>query len=143
MSRRGFKSALWAYECQSYFIGAIGGLGQWGYVLDPIGSLLTRTNEYRNPAICKINLDYCVVMYDKKNHIAVKKKYGNKIGISISPTIGAAMLTSETEEFSARDVAEEFGMKSFPDLITETRIIRNSLQMQAMQGYKNVQKERL
>lgn len=136
MFHGGYKSAVWAYECQAYFVGAIGGLGKQGYVLDPLGNMVAQTAEFFGTGVCDINLDYCVlqISQNKKALEAAKKKYGRKINIVLHTSIGALMLTSETDEFTAVDVVNEFELRTFPGLLTATREIRDSILTQEGDG---------
>ena len=55
---------------------------------------------------------------------AAKDKYGSAIEVRDPGFVGAVMLTSESEEFSAEDVVREFGMERLDEYFARSRQCR-------------------
>ena len=64
-----------------------------------------------------VNLDYKVLHIDYNNAKwdAMKKKYGNGARIADPGYLGSVLISSESDEFSVRDLVEEFEIELLDD----------------------------
>lgn len=110
-----FMQNFWAYEMRSYFVSAVANLES--AIINPVGAKIAATTNYTRHLTKSINLDYEVVHLDGNMHKlkAAKEKYGSKIDIFDPGYLGAVLLTSETEEFTASQIAETFSMERLDD----------------------------
>ena len=111
MFHGGLMQATWAYECQSYFVGALFFHGTG--IRDPFGRVVDETDCHHEIAVARVNMDR-VMMHldfnqDKLNDI--RRKYGDKVRLDIPKNIGCFQLFSESEEFSAMDIVKEFDLE--------------------------------
>ena len=115
MYHGGLAQKIWAYDCQSYFVGAVANLRC--DVLSPQGEIMASSTSYRWYANARVNLDRELVHLDFHGDKlrAAKEKYRSKINISVPDFLGSVLLTSETEDFTVQDVMKEFGMISWRD----------------------------
>ena len=124
MYHGGLVQNEWAYHCRSYFAGAVAGLPC--NVINPLGETIAHSTNYNRFITAVINLDYQMLYldfnWDKLK--AAKEKYGSAIKISDPGFIGAVMLTSESDEFSSKDVVEEFDMELLDDYFARSRKCR-------------------
>lgn len=130
MYHGGLMANYWAYSCRTYLVGAISGIEN--YVISPVGSKIATNTNYFDFLVQRINLDYRVVHlgYNEEKLAAVKNKYGAKVKIADPGYLGAVLLTSETEEFTAGDVVEEFNIEVLDDYMKRSIAHR----------YKNMEK---
>jgi len=116
----GLMQAMWAYDCRSFFVAALG--CQDGGVLDPFGRPLAMTHCYATVARAAMNLDRIMVHLDfnRDKFPAIERKYLGKVAIDIPPSIGPALIYSLTEEFTAMDIAREFDLLLMDDYMAES-----------------------
>ena len=57
----------------------------------------------------------CHLDYNRDKLEAARKKYGTAVKVFDPGNVGAVLLTSETDEFSALDVAKEFSITPLDD----------------------------
>lgn len=124
MYHGGLVQNEWAYHCHSYFAGAIAGLPC--AVINPLGEVVAHSTNYHSYVTTRINLDYQVLHLDFnwEKLRAAKEKYGSSIEIRDPGFLGAVMLTSESEEFSAADIVREFHMEPLDDYFARSRKCR-------------------
>ena len=110
-----FMQNFWAYELRSYFVSAVANLQS--AVINPVGEKIAATTNYTRYLTKSINLDYEVVHLDGniQKLKAAKEKYGSKIDIFDPGYLGAVLLTSETEEFTASQLVETFSIERLDD----------------------------
>jgi len=116
-----FLQNFFAFETRSYFVSAI--CNNESSILSPLGEKIAKTTNYFNRVTCKINLDYavCHLDYNIEKFKLAREKYGDKISIHIPENLGSALLTSETDEFTIKDVIKEFEIELLDDYIKRSR----------------------
>lgn len=124
MYHGGLVQREWAFHCRSYFAGAVAGLPCT--LIDPLGEEIARTTNYFHHLSVPINLDYRVIHLDFnwKGLRAAKEKYGPEVRISDPGYLGAVLLSSESERFTAADVVREFVLEEFDDYLERSRQCR-------------------
>ncbi len=117
----GLMQRYWAYSCRSYFVGCVA--GDENTIISPVGEVVARSTNYFNYLTHTINLDYivCHLDYNMPKLQAVKKKYGRKVSIYDPGHLGSVLISSETEEFTAMDIAKEFEMELLDDYFERCR----------------------
>ena len=115
MYHGGMMQQYWAYSCRSYFAGAI--CGCECAIINPAGTKVAASTNYHPFATAQINTDYELVHldgnWDKLKNAT--KKYGEKIKIHDPGYLGSVLLTSETPEFTASQIVEEFEIERLDD----------------------------
>ncbi len=116
----------WAYHCRSYFAGAVAGLPC--SLINPLGELIAHSTNYHPFLTACVNLDYEMLHLDFnwEKLLAAKEKYGAGIEIRDPGFLGAVMLTSESDEFSAQDIVKEFNIERLDDYLSRSRQCRLS-----------------
>ncbi len=117
----GFMQQAWAYDCRSYLIGAV--RNQDCRVVSPVGEVIASSTNYFPYLTANVNLDYavCHLDFNWDKFIAAKKKYGPRIGFHDPGNIGAALLTSECDEFTVGDIVREFDIELLDDYFERSR----------------------
>lgn len=125
MYHGGFMQQAWAYDTRSWFAGAVA--GQDCRIINPVGEVIASSTNYFPYVTAKINLDYavCHLDFNWDKFRAAKKKYGSALGFRDPGKIGAALLTSETEELTAADIIREFDIELLDDYFARSRRSRN------------------
>ena len=115
--------ANWAYECQSYFVGALffDGTG----ICDPFGRVVDETDCHHKIAIARVNTDRVMLHNDinQDKFDDIRRKYGDKVRLDIPKNIGCCLLFSETDEFTAMDIVKEFDLEFRNDYFERSRQI--------------------
>ncbi len=115
MYHGGLMQGYWAYSCRAHLVTCIAGL-QSG-VISPVGHPLAMTTNYFNHVTTTINLDCAVAHldgnWDKLD--AMKEKYGPRVSVFDPGYLGAVLVSSETDEFTVRQVVEEFEIELLDD----------------------------
>lgn len=126
MYHGGFVQQVWAYDCRSWFVGAIS--NQDCRIINPVGEVIASSTNYSPYVTATINLDYAVCHLDcnEDKLRAVKAKYGRKVGLRVPEKVGVALLTSETDEFTVWDIVKEFEIELLDDYFERSRISRRS-----------------
>lgn len=114
----------WAYKTHSFFVGAVKDGNSTIY--DPLGRLLNATTYYNRIARARINLDRFVMhgAYNSEKVPLIQQKYKDKVLIDHHSPIGCGILYSCTDEFTAQDVAKEFGLIDVEDFWKTCRALR-------------------
>ncbi len=125
MYHGGFMQQAWAYDCRSWFVSAVA--GQQAQVISPVGQVVATSTNYFPHVTARINLDCAVIHLDFNwDRIrAAKEKYGEKVGFFDPGRLGAALLTSECEEFTVEDLIREFGFERLDDYFARSRADRS------------------
>ena len=121
MYHGGLMQGSWAYTCRSYFAGAVA--GDECSILNPLGEKVAVSTNYYPSVTATVNTDYEVVHLDgnREKLLQARKKYGKKIHVSDPGHLGCVLLTSETEERTAAQVADEFHMERLDDYFKRVR----------------------
>ena len=112
----GLIQNFWAYESRSYFVGAFA-FGQCT-VINPLGEVIAQTTNYTDTVTAGINLDYQVVHIGDGNMPKLQKlkeKYGRGVTIFDPGHLGPALVTSEVNQVSSKQMIEEFGISTWED----------------------------
>lgn len=125
MYHGGLVQNFWALDVQAYFVGSVY-RGTPCTVIDPQGTTLDTSNNYRSWASARINLDFEVVHLDKNRarFDDIKRKYGEAVRIVITGEVGTSVIYSETPERTAADVADEFELVRLYDYFEWSRELR-------------------
>ena len=121
----GLMQNYWAYTCRSFFIGCI--MGQQNTIISPVGEVVARSTNYFSHITYSINLDYIVCHLDYNWHKLneIKKKYGTKVNIFDPGYLGAVLVSSESEGFTAMDLVREFKLELIDEYFQRCRKHRN------------------
>ena len=111
MFHGGLMQATWAYQCQSYFVGALFFHGTG--IRDPFGRVVDETDCHHEIAIARVNMDRVMLHNDinQDKFDDIRRKYGDKVRLDIPKNIGCCLLFSESDEFTAMDIVKEFGLE--------------------------------
>jgi predicted amidohydrolase len=125
MMHGGLMANSWAFECRSYFVGAIG--GPQSYIISPLGKTLATNTNYYDYISYRVNLDYCVCFldYNWDALAAMRKKYGMKVRVEDPGFQGSVLVTSETDEFTVQDLVKEFGLELLDDYMQRSKDFRD------------------
>lgn len=117
----GLMQNYWAYSCRSYFVGCIMGLENT--IISPVGEVVARSTNYFNYITHNINLDYIVCHLDYNWHKLdeIKVKYGTKVNIFDPGYLGAVLVSSESDEFTAMDLVKEFELELLDEYFQRCR----------------------
>jgi predicted amidohydrolase len=111
MFHGGFLQTFWAYECRCHFVSAaqMAGCG----IVDPFGRPLKTSDEYTSVPMAALNLDYAMIHldYNREKFPEILRDYGPQVTIDIPPHVGSALLTSWSDDLTAMDVVEEYGLE--------------------------------
>lgn len=121
MYHGGFMQQAWAYDCRSYFAGAVA--GQDCRIISPLGEVIATSTNYFPHVTATINLDYalCYLDFNWEKFEAAKKKYGPKVGFHDPGKTGAVLLTSQCDEFSVWDIVKEFEIETLDQYFERSR----------------------
>jgi len=120
----GLVQKTWAYETLSHFVNA--SMGAPSGIISPVGMQLAVSTNYNPYVVANVNLDCCVTFLGL-NHgklIKAKEKYGEALRIDDPGYLGAVLFSSESKDFTAKDVAEEFGIELVRDYFDRVRRVR-------------------
>lgn len=120
MYHGGLMQNYWAYSCKSYFAGAVAGLPCT--IISPIGELIATSTNNFNYITSTVNLDYVVVHPDDNldRLEGIKKKYGPKVRVHDAGFLDAVLITSETDEITAKEIILEFGIELHEDYLARS-----------------------
>lgn len=117
----GLKQEHWAYECQSYFAGAIALTP--GRILNPYGETVAKATNYTPYATANVNLDYriCHIDYNMAKINAAKAKYKTALTVYDPGQVGSVMLTYNGTDKSVEDVIDEFEIERLDEYFARVR----------------------
>ena len=115
MYHGGLMQAYWAYSCRAHFAGAI--CGDQSAIISPLGETLATTTNYFDHVTTTVNLDCQLVHLDYNwgRLSAMKKKYGPKVKMVDPGHLGSVLISSETDEFTIKDMIAEFEFELLDD----------------------------
>lgn len=121
MFHGGLMQNYWAYSCRSYFVGSVID-GKPSTIISPVGQVVASSTEYFGFTTAVVNLDYAVVFldYNWERITEMKKKYGTRVKISDPGNLGAVLITSETDEFTMKQIVKEFELELIDDYIARS-----------------------
>ncbi|MBQ4315106.1 MAG: carbon-nitrogen hydrolase family protein [Lentisphaeria bacterium] len=97
-------------------------------IIDPLGRCLNISTYYKRVAQARINLDR-FVMHAAENADKfpdIRRKYKNSVLIDEDSPLAFAVLYSCSDEFTALDIAKEYGLLSLEDYFADCRKLRSS-----------------
>lgn len=112
----GLMQNYWAYSCRAHFVGSIYTHAP-SAIISPVGELIGSSTNYYHYVTRTVNLDCEVIHidYNGRHFRDVKKKYGEKVKIHDPGYLGSVLISSETEEFTVRDIIDEYGFELLDD----------------------------
>ncbi len=115
MYHGGLMQRYWAYSCRAHFVSAIA--GEQSGILSPVGEPIVTSTNYFHYATASINLDCCVAHldYNWQGLRDMKERYGPKVKIVDPGYLAPVLISSETDEFTARDLIREFKIELLDD----------------------------
>ena len=125
MYHGGLMQAYWAYSCRAHFVAALHGLPC--AIISPVGEVLARSTNYFHFVTARVNLD-CVVAHLDGNRDrlrAAQNKYGRKVKIFDPGLLASVLISSETDEFTAADLAREFEIERLDPYFHRAHSVRN------------------
>ncbi len=101
----------WAYSCRAHMVSAVANLPC--EIRNPYGEVIASNSNYRDFAVGTINLDCCMVHYDRNREklVALKNRYGERVTIHDPGYYGSVLVTSETDDISAVEMVREHEME--------------------------------
>jgi hypothetical protein len=126
MYHGGLAQSVWAYTCQSYFVGSVY-RGYPSQIRNPFGEVISSSNSQNDYTVERINLDFKRVhlAYNILNLAAMKKKYGNTVKISDPGEYASVLVSSENENVTVEQMIKEFEIIEFNDYLDQIREYRH------------------
>jgi predicted amidohydrolase len=121
----GLMQAYWAYACRAHFAGAVWAPNPCS-IVSPVGETIAESTTNYSFLTRTVNLDCAVVHqdYNIPRLQAMKQKYGSKIHVQDPGRLGAILVSSETDEFTVRQMIQEFDLELLDDYFTRSRADR-------------------
>lgn len=122
----GLMQSYWAYSCRAYFVGSIATMKSPCTILSPLGEILGSSSNYFPFVTKTVNLDSAVIHLDfnRNKFNEIKKKYKTLVSIETPPYLGAALLSSESDQFRVEDIIAEFEIEVLDDYFDRSRAHR-------------------
>lgn len=126
MYHGGFKQALWAHECEAYFVSSLHGLPSG--VTSPTGQILSLSNEHYCYSTARANLDGALfhLDYNMERIDRAKQKYGPAIKIDDPGCLGSVYLSVEVDDLNIDSIVEEFNLERLDDYFARVSRITDS-----------------
>lgn len=118
----GLQQPYWAFSCRAHFVSAIGHPGLQSCITSPTGQTLASTTVYQDYVTASVNLDCCLAHLDFNRDAltALKAHYGREVVIADPDLLGSVLITSESPEKSALDMAREFNIELLDDYLARS-----------------------
>lgn len=118
----GLMQAYWAYSCRAHFVSSIGFPGLRSAIISPAGQTLASTTIYQNFVTATVNLDCCLAHLDfnRDKLKALKAHHGRDVTIADPDLLGSVLISSETPETTALEMAREFEIERLDDYMTRS-----------------------
>ncbi|MDZ4198911.1 MAG: carbon-nitrogen hydrolase family protein [Kiritimatiellia bacterium] len=121
MYHGGHVQQSWAYETQSFFVGACKDV--LSEIRDPLGRVLSSATAYSHVAFARVNLDRMIVHLD--GHLDLfgdlLRRYKDGIRIDTAPDLGVALLTCESDSLTMAELARRHSILSLNDYLGPAR----------------------
>jgi len=119
--------SYWAYQCRSFFVGALESRYAPSEILNPQGEVIASSTNYFDFTVATINLDYCLAHldYNWEKLQKLKEKYGNDVIITDPGKMGSVLITSRHATISAADMVKEFGIELLDHYLNRSQLFRN------------------
>lgn len=117
---------LWAYRCQSFFVGSINGLNTRSEIRNPLGEVIASSTNYFDYAVTTINLNSRVVHlgYNFGKLAELKKKYGTLVSIYDPGRLGPVLVSSESKELQIEDMLNTLDIEPMDSYFDRSRAKR-------------------
>ncbi len=124
MYQGGVMQSVWAYTIGCYFVGAVA--DEENTIINPVGVKVANSTRYSPYLTRKINLDYRVVHLDFNWNglMAMREKYGQQVDIYDGGQTGVVLVSSNSNEFTADEVCQEFGVTFWEDYYQQSLAAR-------------------
>jgi len=111
MYRGGLQTQIWAHDFGVWFASATPHEGS--VIVDPLGTVVEKSDAYEPIISRRINLDYvrCHIDENCTKWEAIKRKYGESVELDILSPEAQFLLYSHHPEVSAWDIAREFSLE--------------------------------
>ena len=106
----------WAFSSHAYLVTACtNGRTLKNHVVSPEGVVIASTSQHYNHVSATINLDNELIFLDNNwgKLQEARRKYGTKVKVQDNGCTGAVLLSSETDEFTVKDIIAEFEIETF------------------------------
>jgi hypothetical protein len=119
MFHGGLMQQSWAYDCRTVFAAACKDISS--DIVDPLGRNISSSSFHTRITWARVNLDKFFMHGDNNSqHFPeIRRKYGNKVLIDAVSHLGTAVLYSEDESVSAKQIADEFGLTAIDDYLDQ------------------------
>lgn len=122
MYHGGMMQAYWAYSCRAHFVSAIGSPGLRSGIISPTGNEIATTTIYQDFVTATVNLDSCLAHLDfnREKLKALKERYGRDVTVADPDLLGSVLISSETNEATALEMAREFEIELLDDYMARS-----------------------
>jgi len=119
MFHGGLMQQSWAYDCRTVFAAACKDISS--DIIDPFGRNISSSSFHTRITWARVNLDRFFMHGDNNSqHFPeIRRKYGNKVLIDAVSHLGTAILYSEDESISAKQIADEFGLVALDNYLDQ------------------------
>lgn len=123
----GLMQNYWAYSCRAHFAASVYPKSP-SSILSPVGSVIGSSTNYFQFVTSTVNLDCQVIHLDlnRTKFNAIKEKYGAKVKIYDPGQLGAVMISSESEDFTIKDIVNEFELELLDDYMSRSLAHRHA-----------------
>lgn len=127
MYHGGLMQSYWAYSCRAHFVSALGSRGLRSGMISPTGQTLASTTVYKDHVTATVNLDCCMAHLDEnwEKLPALKARYGREVTIADPDLLGSVLITSESQERTALEMAREFEIELLDDYMARSSAHRD------------------
>lgn len=121
-----FLQQAWAHACRAHFVSSIWDLPS--AALSPVGHAVAQTTNYFRHFTVTLNLDCRVIHLDFnwEKLRAMKRKYGPEARFTDPGLLGAVLISSESDRFTADDLVREFGFELLDDYMARSTAHREN-----------------
>ncbi|HLQ82149.1 MAG TPA: carbon-nitrogen hydrolase family protein [Bacillota bacterium] len=111
----------WALSCRSWFVGCVYPPNR-STIINPTGHEVASTSTYDWLITRTINLDYVVVHlgYNREKLSRLKARYGREVLIEDPGLVGMVLVSSLSEEVTARAMIDEFEIQDLDTYFAES-----------------------
>lgn len=123
-----FLQRSWARECQAYMVSSTCSNCLEKRIIDPAGALLRSESYYQPTFTAKVNTNCKVLHLDenREKFPAVIRKYGRRVEIRNSGSVGTVTLLSNDPTLAVETVMREFALESYTDYLARSRQTRET-----------------
>ncbi len=120
----GLMQPYWAYSCRAHMATAV--MNHPSRVLSPVGHEIATTTNYHDFVTTAVNLDCCIAHLDfnREEMAALKHQHGKNVTMFDTGFLGSVLITSESEDLSALDMAREQGIELLDPYFDRSRAAR-------------------